>query len=314
MLSNAQVPPSVTVHRASVQNSPSLTSSRFGHYLVRPILRLGPLAFSLTVLGVLVAAWVQRDEGHLTAESGAGYWLGICGAIIMLMLVAYPLRKRAKALHRVGRVANWFRLHMILGIIGPALVILHTNFKLGSLNSRLALLTMLVVVASGIAGRYLYSKVHKGLYGSQAVLRDVLADVMALKSGLGISLAGNTAISHELERYTPNRKAGTRTLAASIATVTLAGARTRTSRRLILREVSSQLKSAKGRQRITRRQSKSQMREIDSHLKIYFAAVKKAERLQFYERVFGLWHHLHLPLFVLLALTVTLHIIAVHLY
>ena len=48
---------------------------------------------------------------------------------------------------------------MVLGILGPTLIILHSNFKIGSLNSRLALFTMLVVVASGIVGRYLYSQV-----------------------------------------------------------------------------------------------------------------------------------------------------------
>lgn len=80
----------------------------------------------------------------------------------MLLLILYPLRKRFRILHGLGRVTSWFRIHMVLGILGPTLIILHSNFKIGSLNSRLALFTMLVVVASGIVGRYLYSQVHKG--------------------------------------------------------------------------------------------------------------------------------------------------------
>jgi hypothetical protein len=64
----------------------------------------------------------------------------------------------------------------------------------------------------------------------------------------------------------------------------------------------------------TRRQKRAHLREIDGQLRVYFAAVKKAEKLTFFERLFGMWHHLHFPLFILLALTVVLHIVAVHQY
>ena len=43
----------------------------------------------------------------------------------------------------------WFRLHMLLGIAGPVLIIFHSNFKLGALNSNVAFITMLVVATSG---------------------------------------------------------------------------------------------------------------------------------------------------------------------
>lgn len=288
--------------------------SPFSHYLMRPILRLGPMAFAAAVTGVLLVAWLERDEGHITAESGIGYWLGICGAVVMVMLVGYPLRKRFKMLHGVGRVANWFRLHMVMGIAGPAMVIVHTNFNLGSLNSRLALITMLIVVASGIVGRYLYAKVHKGLYGRQAEIRDVLADIMALKTGLGAAFSGDPAISGELERYAPKNMNAAQSLAAGFTSALLTGLRTRHSRRRVLRAVEGYLDQGANGRSITRRQRRAYLSEIDGHLKIYFAAVAKAQRFAFFERLFSLWHHLHVPLFTLLALTVTLHIIAVHLY
>ena len=101
--------------------SSSAIQSRFAHYLARPILRLGPSLFAIVVVAVLTTAWWLREEGHLSAETGAGYWLGIIGAVFMLMLVGYPLRKRLRAFQSIGRVANWFRFHMIIGILGPAL-------------------------------------------------------------------------------------------------------------------------------------------------------------------------------------------------
>lgn len=289
-------------------------TSRFSHYVARPFLQLGPILFGATIIAILALAWAEREEGHITAETGVGYWLGILGAVIMLMLVAYPLRKRFRAFHALGRVAGWFRLHMILGIIGPTLIILHTNFKLGSLNSRLALFTMLIVVASGIVGRYLYAKIHKGLYGKQVALRDILADIMALQQVFGEELVLDDAIVHELERYVPKGGVASRSLLGSLVSASLIGSRTRGSYRRVRRAVKRYLASGAEGRFATRRERRTKLKEIDQQLRVYFAAVKKATRLTLFERLFGMWHHLHMPLFILLALTVVFHIVAVHRY
>lgn len=285
-------------------------SVRFGHYITRPILKAGPLLYAAAVVGLLAVAWLYRDEGHLTAESGLGYWLGIIGGVIILLLLGYPLRKRLTSSSRLGRVSSWFRLHMIFGILGPALVVLHTNFRLGSLNSRLALYTMLIVVASGIVGRYLYAKVHRGLYGQQTAMRDVLSDITSLKMGLGDALGEDESIMADLELFAPSADR-VESLPAGVWSCLTSGFRTRAARGRIMRRARILLQQDV---RITSRKRRRLTGEIGSHLRIYFAAVKKAERLALFERIFGLWHHLHLPLFIMLLLTVALHIFAVHRY
>jgi hypothetical protein len=172
---------------------------------------------------------------------------------------------------------------------------------------------MLTVVASGIVGRYLYDKVHKGLYGKQAQLRDVVADIAALKLELGAELSGQSGIGQELERYMPRDAFTPHSFASSVVSAALAGVRARSSRRRIRREM-KRLLSKPEWQRRTRRERRAKIHEVDGHLLIFFCAVKKAQRLAFFERLFGLWHHLHMPLFVLLALTVVIHVVAVHLY
>lgn len=284
------------------------SSSGFAHYITRPIFNAGPLLFATAVIAVLLVAWLNRHEGVLTAETGTGYWLGIAGGVIMLLLIGYPIRKRLPASKRLGRIASWFRLHMVFGILGPALVVLHTNFKLGSLNSRLALFTMLIVVASGIVGRYLYAKVHRGLYGQHAALRDVLADITALKAGLESALGPDDAVVAELEAFAPPPDR-VQSLLTGVRSCLSRGIQTPFLRGRIMRHVHLKLRNnpqipAKARRRLER--------DFRRHLRIYFGAVKKAERLALFERIFALWHHLHMPLFILLALTVTLHIIAVH--
>lgn len=299
--------------RDARQDSASWRHERFSHYLVRPILRFGPFAYAAAVTAVLGTAWWQRDEGHLTAESGIGYWLGIVGAVLILVLITYPLRKRLKAFQRLGKVANWFRFHMIIGILAPALVILHTNFKLGSLNSRLALLTMLIVVTSGIVGRYLYSKVHKGLYGRQLALREVHADIIALKANLCDAGPATTKIDSELESFIREPQAHPSVLQALLSSLT-AGFTQRLVRRRLLRMVKRDLADSSRNRNLSGRQRRQFIKDADNHLRLFFAAVRKAERFAFFESLLGMWHHLHMPLFIMLFITVAIHIIAVHLY
>jgi len=111
---------------------------------------------------------VQRDDSILSAETGLGYALGIIGVSLMLLLLTYPLAKRNHWLRQRVAVRHWFRLHMIMGILGPTAILFHCDFHMGSLNSSVALICMLLVVASGVIGRYFYSKVHLGLYGQKA--------------------------------------------------------------------------------------------------------------------------------------------------
>ncbi|MEQ1651925.1 MAG: pyridine nucleotide-disulfide oxidoreductase, partial [Hyphomicrobium sp.] len=122
----------------------------------RPLRYLGPWLVTAATAGAIVAGWAWRDEGHLTPEQGLGYWLGIAGATAMLLLLVYPLRKRMPSLRWLGGIPAWFQLHMLLGVLGPLLILYHCNFSFGAPNSNIALSTMLVVAASGVVGRYLY--------------------------------------------------------------------------------------------------------------------------------------------------------------
>jgi hypothetical protein len=167
--------------------------------------QLPALAFAAVVAAALIYGWQMRDEGHLTPESGVGYWLGIGGASAMLLLLGYPLRKRLTGLKILGSVTGWFRVHMMLGVIGPALILLHANFKLGSLNSNVALLAMLTVASSGLIGRYLYGRIHLGLYGRRAQIAELQADVAALKGAIrrSASRPGSAGWSNDMSARRP---------------------------------------------------------------------------------------------------------------
>ena len=87
-----------------------------------------------------------------------------------------------------GSIPYWFRIHMVLGIIGPVLILFHANFKFGSTNSNIALISMLLVAGSGIVGRYLYGKIHVGLFGRKSNIAEIISDAHRLKLALGSEL------------------------------------------------------------------------------------------------------------------------------
>lgn len=271
-----------------------------------------PSVFALATIAALLAGWNYRDEGHLTPEQGLGYWLGIAGGSAMLLLLLYPLRKRWSVLRPIGSTVFWFRLHMILGIAGPVMILFHANFKLGSTNSNVALFAMLTVALSGIIGRYFYGKIHLGLYGRKAQVQQILDDADALKDVLGVGLPLSERITKVLNSFSSEVLAPAESAFASgIRWLTL-GRRARRCHRQVLAAARELLELEGRRQGWSWRVRRQHLSRVHVLLAQYFAAIRKAAAFSHFERLFALWHVLHLPLFFLLIFTAVLHVVAVH--
>jgi hypothetical protein len=289
-------------------------AARFAHYLTHPNEAIVPIAFTTALIGILVFGWVNRHEGHLTPETGLGYWLGIVGASSMLLLLLYPLRKRVKLLRLIGGVSFWFRVHMVLGVVGPALILFHSNFQLGSVNSNVALFAMLTVAASGIVGRYLYTKIHQGLYGHKAAVQEILVDVDALKHLLGDGVPTSQRIAGELDAFTKLAMTPRASALASFWRMFVLNGQARALRRRLSAEARGLIKREAKLQGWPRRLRRDRLAASVQIMTLHLAAVRKASAFAFYERLFSLWHVLHLPLFILLVLAAIVHVVAVHFY
>jgi hypothetical protein len=146
--------------------SPSSALKRAGRSMIS-------IAVPVISLSLLLLAWVVWREGPYTSASDLGYWLGVAGGSLMLVLLVYPLRKRYRALAVLGPLKHWFRFHLVAGIAGPVIVLFHSTFRIGSFNAAIALASMLLVVASGLVGRFVYRKIHHGLFGSRATAAEL---------------------------------------------------------------------------------------------------------------------------------------------
>ncbi len=120
--------------------------------------------------------YTQRpfNELHSLYKPGGlvGHGLGIVGSLMMIFMLAYSLRKRVRAFYRWGRLSTWLNIHIYFGIIGPLLVVLHSSFKLNGIIS-ISFWSMLIVMFSGILGRYLYLKIPRDFSGEELSLQKV---------------------------------------------------------------------------------------------------------------------------------------------
>ena len=270
--------------------------------------------FLATIFAGVTWAWVRRADDVVHAEQGAGYYIGIVGGLMMVALLGYPLRKRLRFMRSWGAASGWFRWHMILGVVGPALIIVHSDFSLQSANASVAFVSMLTVASSGLVGRYLYGRVHRGLYGQRLEARAMREEATGSRDQLGGGLADSAAWSAEVASFESRVLTPTRSLGQALARALSVGAAIRNSRKVALPLIDAELLRQAAEGRWDSKTLKARRAEALRQLRSYYRAVERAASLGLYERLFSLWHVLHVPLFVILVLTVIIHVVAVHLY
>jgi len=91
-----------------------------------------------------------------------GYTLGTLGALLILWLLWYGVRKRRYS-SNVGTVQGWLSAHVYLGTALVVIVTLHTGFELGWNVHTLAYVLMLAVVFSGMYGVVVYLRVPRAM-------------------------------------------------------------------------------------------------------------------------------------------------------
>src|SRR5687767_12278088 len=61
------------------------------------------------------------DFWELKPGGTYGHSFGVIGSGLMLVMLLYSVRKRAKPLRRAGAVGAWLDFHIFCGIVGPLL-------------------------------------------------------------------------------------------------------------------------------------------------------------------------------------------------
>lgn len=270
--------------------------------------------FTLGVIAALIVGWSLRDEYLWTAEYGIGYAMGIVGASLMIALLIYPLRKHfSRTPWLVFSTKTWFKIHMAMGVLGPLSILYHCNFSLGSTNSNITLAAMGLMVTSGLIGRFIYSKIHYSLFGRKIEIKEIQAQRAAVHQQLDGDSLTDDILLNDLYAF-EEKVMGRKGLRGNLLNMLVLGVSSRWLIYRLTKKVKVLVYDKNHLKESTAQERKVYFKTTCDHLRAYVGILKKIAGLGFYERLFSLWHMLHLPIFFMLVLTAIAHVYAVHWY
>jgi len=252
--------------------------------------------------------------GYYTPGDDVGYYLGLVGGVMMLILLVYPMRKHFRFMRNWGANKYWFAVHMFLGIAGPLLVLAHSTFHVGSTNALVALTSMLLVAGSGVVGRFIYVRIHHGLYGERTTLKELQAQTGLSSDEVHSNLSFLPGIEKRIRDFEGTAMPEFKSLARDALRFVTLGAH----RQLVYVRCTLELRTALLERGRERRWDEAKYRRRFKAMRVlvrdYLAAVQRVSQFSVYEKFFSLWHVLHVPLVYLLALSAIAHVVAVHMY
>ncbi len=263
---------------------------------------LSPHAIAgLVSLGLIVVGAWTADDLDLSPASSFGYGLGILGLAMMGVLLAYSVRKRARALRHVGSLRNWFELHLVLGMLAPAVILYHANFRVESANAAVSLACLLIVAGSGVGGRYLYGRLYRSLAGERRSVEGMQRQARRALEPIGALLDRAAGVEAMIAGFEARSVGLTSGLLRALPALAL-----RPRARLLRRPIQRALRAAGATPR--------EVRSADTAVAECLGELCRAGELRLFSQLFALWHAVHIPLTVILFLSAFIHVLAVHLY
>lgn len=235
------------------------------------------------------------DDHALFSSSGfLGHGYGVVGSGFMFLgVLLYSVRKRLPSLARTGKLKHWLQVHIFLCTLGPFLILLHSTFRVGGLVA-IAFWSMVLVVVSGVFGRYVYVRIPKNLHGSF-----LTADAIEMKRAKAYSALQNRGsmdgmiLSDPTYRRVPPPP---RSLLHALAV----GFRWETRRRKMEQEIRQLLDRVGGPPRF--REEIIALALEESRLAWQIGLLGPLQRL------FRYWHVFHLPLAIVMFLILAVHV------
>ncbi len=149
------------------------------------------LAGLLFVLGAIVIGSLAAIgwDYYLTPEDArrthalhewmrpAGIWghgVGVVATLFMMSNFLYPIRKRAWIFKGRKSIRSWLTFHVFVGFMSPLVIAFHAAFQSNNLLATATTVSLLIVVTTGIIGRYVY-----GLIPARGGGEEELADLLA---------------------------------------------------------------------------------------------------------------------------------------
>ena len=227
----------------------------------------------------------QDSHAYLKASGIFGQGLGIIGTFLILFgVVLYITAKKYGYLERFIRLRYLLEFHIFLCTVGPIMVLFHTTFKFGGIVS-IAFWSMVIVVLSGVVGRYIYNQIPRSISGRElslseikkeqaeglSILDDLIGEDTKLKTDI---LDYHNPYGWGLQNYRYERKQS-KQIAARLASLDL---------------------------------RKEQKTLVLNSAKVEREMERRIARLATMQRLFKLWHVFHRPFALIMLIIVVVHI------
>ena len=278
-------------------------SGRWGDSLIHAVMAL-----------LLLSAWQISRMGLFGPGDDISYWIAVTGAIMMLLVFLYPLRKYLRPFHRLGAVKWWLWMHLAFGLVGPWLILVHSTFRIGSLNAGVALFSMVIVVLSGVVGRFLYVRVHRGLDGERTTLRELQVRAGFVESDARSRLHFAPDVEAKLQAFEEQVLKTDRGWRGHLTQLFVLPFRQWNTQRKCKASLEEALIPLAERRNWTTEELAKRRRHSRKLVRRYLMAVVRVAQFTAYERAFALWHVAHLPFVYLLVISAIIHVVAVHAY
>jgi extradiol dioxygenase family protein len=278
---------------------------------------VGPRVIWFAIIVLVMLAYPVSKGLLIKPSEGVGYYFGYTGGVMMLLMLLYPLRKHWKYARNWGALRYWFMLHMVFGIGGPTLVLFHSSFHLKSLNATVAFYSMLLVALSGIVGRFIYKRIHLGLYGRKSTLEELQRVVELSRNQVnrvGAVLIEASGVGDKLKQFrelAEQKEVSFSTQVWRFVTFDWRKFRLYRNSQHELKLAADLLGSSEGWDRQLHDQH---YHDVVRYVSRYLTIVQQAAQFSAYERLFRLWHILHTPFVWLLGISGIVHVIAVNMY
>lgn len=245
--------------------------------------------------------------GHLKAEGRlpvgfdldpkAGHtislWLGWAGIGIMLLTNLYSIRKRLPNIRKLGRLGGWLDFHIFCGLLGPVLVLFHTNFKVGGLVA-LSFWCMVISFCSGIVGRYFYIQ------------------ILQQKSGLENQIQATEKRLERLRELSPGVTVAT-LASCKNQSLLIAGLSDPARAQLIPEPFGTVFRSLAGDLRMRfglGGEAGALPDQMQRELKRYALSSRKLRYMEGFRQLMGYWHSFHAPFAVFMYIVAAIHIVS----
>jgi len=222
-----------------------------------------------------------------------GHGIGIVGFIFMLMTESlYSLRKRRRTA-KWGKMSNWLQFHIFTGLVGPYMVLLHSSWKFNGLAGLVMLFTIIIVI-SGVIGRYIYTSVPRNLDGIEI-------EAAELQQRIGL-------LDNELQGWMATHSKEFQKLSTSIALEPVSSGTGLIFGRLF-DDWKVRVKWWWSSRRFDK-EARIHAKQLNGMIRRERLLRRQLSSIALTRRMLGLWHQIHIPIGMVLFTAAFIHVVA----